>query len=192
MTEPWRYNGSSAAEANQVRFLKGIGIKIDTGPRQRCRWVNDSPDGFGAAEASRGFTAEIRMRILKSTSDRRGIDFETCVRTERGEFRRYFITVTKFKVYYYGEIRECIAQDLNNHAKMHTYRLSVRQDGKVQIYRDAKLIAVRCLRQGADNMARSEGSYLQWGEGAGRSEADALVQRVSYDLGGAYRPRGAK
>ncbi len=76
----------------------------------------------------------------------------------------------------------------NNDAAMHTYRLSVRKDGMVQIYRDSKLIAVRRLRQGTDKMAKAKGSYLQWGEGASRSEADALIRHVSYDLGGAYRP----
>lgn len=191
-TKPWRYNGNRGAENDQVSLLKGIGMKIDTGPGQRCRWVDDSADGFAAAQANKGFTAEIRMQVLKSTSGSRGMDFETCVRDEGGGFRRYFITVTKTSVHWYGEIRECIAKNLNNHAGMHTYRLSVRKEGIVQIYRDAKLLALRGPRRDPDRMAKAKGSYLQWGEGAGRSEADALVQHVAYDLGGPYRPGGTK
>jgi hypothetical protein len=150
--------------------------------------VDDSADSFAAAQASKGFTAEIRMQVLKSTSASRGVDFETCVRAGDGGFRRYFITVTKTSVHWYGDIRECIAKALNNHSAMHTYRLSVRKDGIVQIYRDAKLLAMRSPRKDPDRMAKAKGSYLQWGEGAGRSEADALIQHVACDLGGPYRP----
>jgi hypothetical protein len=37
-------------------------------------------------------------------------------------------------------------------------------------------------------LARAQGAYIQWGEGAAASEADAIITQVSYDTTGAYRP----
>lgn len=189
-TEQWRYNGSGGAESDQVSLCKGVGITIDTGSGQRCRWVDDTANGFAAAQSSKGFTAEIRMQVLRSTHGTRGMDFETCVLVEDGSFRRYFISVTETAVAWYGGASgtECIAQGLDNYTAMHTYRLTVRNDGMAHVYRDGKLLAERSSRGDPDRMARAKGSYLQWGEGAGRSEADAHVEHVAYDLGGPYKP----
>jgi len=42
----------------------------------------------------------------------------------------------------------------------------------------------------ADPLLKPKGPYFQWGEGAGASEADALVAHVAYDLTGPYQPAG--
>ena len=91
-------------------------------------------------------------------------------------------------MWWYGLRREAVAKGLDNRAAPHVYRLSVREDGVVQIYRDAKLLAVRNPTRQRDALTRTDGAYLQWGEGAGGSEADALVQHVAFDLTGAHEP----
>jgi hypothetical protein len=49
-------------------------------------------------------------------------------------------------------------------------------------------MAVRATAGEPDRMARALGAYIQWGEGAGASEADAVITHVAYDTTGAYRP----
>ena len=124
------------------------------------------------------------MRVPRSTSDSRGIDFETYV----PGVGRSFITVTKSSVFWHGAGFDQIAERLDNASDAHTYRLAVSANGLVQIFRDGKRLAVRTASGGPDPLARSQGAYIQWGEGAGASEADAVITRVAYDTTGAYRP----
>lgn len=181
-TGPWRFTGSGVQEKQAVRFTKS-GMTIDTGPRQRARWIDTSTDGFAGADAKKGFTAESRLQILKSTSQTRGFDLEA-----RVAGKRYFITITKTTVHWLDRGFSLAAGGLDNHSAMHTYRMSVRKDGAVQIYRDGALLATRAAASGRDPMLNTRGAYLQWGDGAGGSETDAVVAHVSYDLGGAYQP----
>ena len=124
------------------------------------------------------------MRVPRSTSNSRGIDFETYV----PDVGRSFITVTKSSVFWHGAGFDQIAERLDNASAAHTYRLAVSANGLVQIFRDGKRLAVRSTAGEPDRMARAQGAYIQWGEGAGASEADAVITHVAYDTTGAYRP----
>jgi formylglycine-generating enzyme required for sulfatase activity len=57
-----------------------------------------------------------------------------------------------------------------------------------EVYRPS---ALRTLAAGADSMAGAKAGYLQWGEGAGASEADAVVQSLALDLTGPFQPKKA-
>lgn len=63
---------------------------------------------------------------------------------------------------------------------MHTYRLAVRDDRTVQIYRDDKLIGVR---RGEHRTPREP--YLQFADGA---ELEALIEYFVYDIEGPLKP----
>ena len=183
-----RFNGSGGREADMVRFVDGEGLRVDTGDGQRCRWVDDAVSGFGRADGSTGHTAEVRMKVLKSTRTDRGVDIETYVGDGRDHLGRCFISVTRTGVYWYDTGPEPLAEGLDNHSSCHTYRLSVRPDGIAQIYRDSELLGVRRVPQKHDGMTKARCAYLQWGEGAGASEADAVFEYVAYDLSGAFAP----
>jgi hypothetical protein len=75
----------------------------------------------------------------------------------------------------------------DNAAIMHTYRLAVDSTGNVLIFRDRELLGARRAHPSRDNVG-APAAYLQWGEGAGASEADAVVDAVAFDLQGAFRP----
>jgi hypothetical protein len=190
---PWRFTGSGMEEAQAVSFPAPGVMKIATGANQRCRWADDFPDrdGFARVDASKGYTAEIKLQVLRSTAKDRGIDFETCTGDGTATGSRCFVTITRTGVYWSGEAGvEALTEDLDNHSAMHTYRLAVREDGIVQVYRDGELLGFRRVPNGVDPLFKPRGSYLQWGEGAGASEAEALVAQVAYDLAGAYQPPG--
>ncbi len=178
----WRYNGTNLAEADGVSFPAQGVMKIDTGRGQRCRWVLDRRNGF-RPDPKKGLAVELKLQVLKSTAGNRGIDLEAVLGG-----RRAFITVTRTSVWWYGEERVPLAAKLDNHSAMHAYRLAVRADGIVQVYRDAKLLAVRAAPRQTDALAKAEGDYIQWGEGAGGSEADALIGGLAYDLAGPSQP----
>jgi len=184
----WRFTGSGMKESKAVSFPAPGVMKIDTGGKQRARWVSDGPDGFGAVDPAKGFTAEIRLQVLKSTSRMRGIDFEAYVGDGSAAGSRYFITITRTAVYWLDHGFTRLAEEVDNHSAMHVYRFAVREDGSVQIYRDDELLSVRPAAHAVDPLLPAHGPYLQWGEGAGASEADALVGHVAYDLTGAYAP----
>ena len=184
----WSFTGSGV-EAEDVASIEPPGaLTIDTGPGQRCRWADDAPEGFGSADGDTGFTAEIRLQVTKSTLATRGIDFEAYLGDGTALGRRYFLTITPTGVYWYDGGFEALAEGLDNHTAMHTYRIAAREDGVAQLYRDGEVLAVKRPAFSVDGMLKPRGPYLQWGDGAGAAEADARVDHVSYDLSGAYQP----
>ncbi len=200
----WRYNGTNVAEAEAVHIVPNGGIRIETGSNQRVRWVGElsqTVDGSNLPvrlegcsaqigpvpvlpDAETGFTAEVAMQVTRSNSTSRGIDFEVYVPGAG----RAFITVTTSAVYWLGSGGDRIADRLDNASELHTYRLAVGADKIVRIFRDAERIAIRPAAGGYDRLAGTRQAYIQWGEGAGASEADAVITGLSYDTTGAYRP----
>jgi len=177
----WRFNGTGAEEEAAVEVVDGT-LKVVTATGQRVRWVAGSAGDFGAASSAH--TAEIAMRVTRSTARDRGIDFETYV----PEIGRSFITVTTSAVLWYGGSFVPLAKGLDNASAMHTYRLAVDAAGYVTIFRGGKSLGVHRAHASRDNVGGARGAYLQWGEGAGASEADVVVDSVAFDLAGAYRP----
>jgi len=185
----WRWTGSGADEATQVTVRDGGGLDVDTKGGSRCRWANDRPDAWGGVDPAKGFTAEVRLRVMKSTSTSRGVDVEACVQDATGGPRRYFATVTTTAVLWHdGDGFRTLAKGLDNGSAAHTYRLAVRPDGLVQIYRDAELLGVRRPASQRDHMVGTERGYFQFGDGAGGSEADFAVDHVAWDADGAFAP----
>jgi len=183
-TTPWRFTGSGVGEKDVVSVAAGGGMTVDTGLNQRARWADTSADGFGRADVKKGFTVEIRMKVLKSVSSSRGVDLEAFV-----PGRRYFITVTGSAVLWHARRTFApIAADLDNSRAFHTYRLSVRADGAAQVYRDGALLGTIAPASGRDSMLGADGPYLQFGDGGGASETDMVIEHIAWDLSGAYGP----
>jgi len=160
---------------------------IDTDGQQlkRARWMDDFADGFGKVDPSKGFTVEIRVQVVKNTSDTRGFDFQVWLGDGFPSGRHYFVSITTSRVLLRGG--KALVDGVDNHGSMHTYRIAVRSDGVAHMYRDGELLAMRPPGTRPDDMNRPC-AYFQWGDGAGASETDALVEHVAYDLTGAYAP----
>lgn len=186
---PWQWTGSGTTQEVVVSYPEPNIMRVDAGSSERARWANDSSDSFGVVDDSAGFTAEIKMRVFKSTSSSRGVDFELYIGDGSLPGKRYFIAVTTTGIYWYeGGTFKPVATSLDNSSQMHTYRIAVREDGIVQIYRDEDLLAVRIADFSIDPMINADGSYLQFGDGAGSSEADFDVSYIAFDLSGAFAP----
>ena len=147
-----------------------------------------SPDGFASADARKGFSAEIRVQVLSNTDSTRGIDFEAYVGDGAKDGLHHFISITRTGIYCFGRGRQPLAEGLNNHSAMHTYRLAVWPDGTAYIYRDRALITCWPRSRGVDPLIDAHGPYLQWGDGAISDETKARVEHVAYDLAGPFGP----
>ena len=186
---PWQWTGSGTTQEAVVSYPEPNIMRVDTGPGQRARWVNDNNDSFGPVDDGIGFTAEIRMRVFKSTSSSRGIDFELYVGDGSLPGKRYFITVTTTGIYWYeGGAFEPVTTGLDNSSQMHTYRLAIRRDGIAQIYRDGNLLGARIADFSIDHLVAAAGSYFQFGDGAESSETDVEFEYVAFDLSGPFSP----
>lgn len=181
----WRYNGTNLKEVDAVQVQPDGGIQIITGRGQRARWVGEGAGPLPMIPgASGGFTAEITMQVTRSTAPARGIDFEVFV----PGMGRAFLTVTQSAVLWNGGGFESLVENVDNSSSPHTYRLVAAPDRQAHVFRDGKGLGVRQLASQGDKMTEAKGGYLQWGEGAGASEADAIVFALGLDLTGAFLP----
>jgi len=182
----WQFAGSGS-EKDTINLVSEGSLKIRTGEKQQLWLRSEKKDVFGSVDQKKGFTAQIRTHILKTSPRRRGVDFELY----DGAGSRYAITITDTGVYWYEglvlgsvfldfEEFTPVAEGLDNTDAMHTYRLAVRKDRVVQIYRDEKLIGLKRYEY-----RTPRDPYIQFGAGHG---VEALLDYVAYDLNGAYRP----
>ncbi|MHC4212740.1 MAG: SUMF1/EgtB/PvdO family nonheme iron enzyme [Planctomycetota bacterium] len=185
----WNLNAgrnSPTAEAEMMTVTPQNQLKVTTADRQF--WLRtEKPQVFGRNNPKKGFTAEVRTQIIKCKPDQRGIDLELY----DGNGSRYAITVTDTGVYWYQGLVQGsaflpfgqyvpVAEGLDNTDAMHTYRLAVRKDRIVQIYRDEKLLAAKLYEYRTPRSA-----YIYFGAFTG---VEAIVDYVAYDLNGPYQP----
>jgi hypothetical protein len=151
------------------------------------RWSNERIDGFGEADAHMGLAVEVAVQVKTDNQQDRGFDFELFVRGGTLTVNHYFISITPTGVYYlYDKEFIELAEGLDNSSAMHTYRLAVRDDTAVQIYRDDKLLGVQAADLVIGWREPARGSFLEWGGGA--TQTEALVDYIGCDLSGPSRP----
>ncbi|MHC4418812.1 MAG: SUMF1/EgtB/PvdO family nonheme iron enzyme, partial [Planctomycetota bacterium] len=151
-------------------------------------WSNERIDGLSTADPHKGLAAEVAVRVNQESQSRRGFGFEVFVRGGTLTVNHYLLSITATRVYYWhdNEFIE-VAKGLDNSSEMHTYRLAIRDDTVVQIYRDNTLLGVKKadLQIGWREPAR--GSYIQWG--VNTIETEAFVGHIAYDFAGPSQPK---
>ncbi|MHC4477952.1 MAG: SUMF1/EgtB/PvdO family nonheme iron enzyme [Planctomycetota bacterium] len=183
----WGWNFRGAKEDQITIGSDNQRVRITTGENQQCWWRSAEAPAIKTIDQAKGFTAEIAAQITKTTRGHRGLDLELY----DGAGSRYAITVTDTGVYWYEGIVygsvflefeqfTPVAQGLDNTDAMHTYRLAVRPDRVVQIYRDQKLLGTTRYEYRTPRDA-----YILFGAGRG---VQATMGYVAYDLDGPYRP----
>jgi hypothetical protein len=116
-----------------------------------------------------------------------GVDLELFARAGTLNVNHYLLTVTARAIHYrYDGHLLPVAEGVDNTDGPHVYRLAVREDTAVQIYRDGVLLAVHDADLLISWRTPARGSYLEWGLGA--PGAEARVDRVAFDASGAYQP----
>jgi hypothetical protein len=152
------------------------------------RWSNERLGDLSGVDVRSGLSAEIEAQVLAS-DPRRGLDLELYARGGALTVNHYRITITRDAMYYwYDQGWVSLIEGIDNSDRVHAFRLAVRPDTAVQIYRDGERLATRATDLIIDWRAPARGSYVEWGLGAAAGEA--LVAGVSWDASGAYQPRG--
>ncbi|MBI1789243.1 MAG: SUMF1/EgtB/PvdO family nonheme iron enzyme [Acidobacteria bacterium] len=149
---------------------------------QPQRWSNERMDSTIALDPAKGFTVEARVQVFGSGA----FDLEAWAPSGPRFTTHYQIKVTTTAVFYWhdGDFGQ-IASGLDNAGAAHLYRLAVREDTAVQVYRDGRLLATLPADQGSSLAQAARGPYVEWGSGA---EARVSVERVALDPAGAFRP----
>jgi len=194
----WKFKGSKDEKGDEigesvtVSFPKKGIMKIRTGAGQQVWWRSEKDDTIGQCDYKRGYTAEIRAQVVKSSASERGVDLEIY----NGKGSRHVMTITANGVYWYEGITTGsaflefegqyvpLAEGLDNTDSMHTYRLAIRPDRIAHVYRDGKLIGVKKFEY-----RTPRGPYIYFGLGRG---GEALIDYVGFDLSGPYRPSAGK
>ena len=181
--DPWMFIGPGA-ESDYVSFPRPSKMQISASDWNRPRWSNERINTFIEADLSKGFTVEIATQILSSSSSSAGLEFEVFARCGTLKVHNYSITITPSKIFYRGTE---IADGLNNSGCVHLYRMAVREDTTVHIYRDNELLAVKLMDAPGTNWRPStRGTYIEWGIYA--ESAEVLLDHIAYDFGGAFEP----
>lgn len=142
---------------------------------------------FPGVNSKNGFTVEFKVRVSQAAPKDHGFDLE-CY---DGAASRYAVSVTDHGVYWYEGLLvgtatlpfnqyTPVVADLENGDRMHTYRLAVRGDRIVQIYRDGELLGARRAEYRTPRTA-----YLSWTVG---KQAEAQFEHIAYDTEGAFQP----
>jgi len=185
----WGPQINGAKESGTISSSSQGLLRINYGDGRGFYFRSDRADGFARVEQKKGFSVEVKTQVLKSSPNQRGIDIELY----DGAGCRYALSITSTGVYWYEglvlgsailnfEQFTPVAEGLDNTDKMHIYRVAVRGDRVVQIYRDGKLLGVRPAEYRTPRDA-----YIQFGAGPG---LEVLVEYIAYDLTGAYQPTG--
>ena len=182
----WHFLGGADGETSPAVSLGGRGLSARAQGDLLPRWSNERVAGFSDADLTRGFSAEIRAQVWGG-SGQGGIDFQIYARGGALTVNHYRIAITASAVYYWYDGRLIpLARGLRNDSGLHTYRLAVRPDTAVQIYRDGRLLSTQPQDLVISWRQPARGSYLEWGVGDGRSRA--LVSHVGFDLEGPFQP----
>jgi hypothetical protein len=184
---PWQPVALDRGDEPLAGVLEQGGLRMVSDGERLPRWSNERIDsGFHDTDIRSGLTAEVEVQVLKSGADR-GVDLELFARAGTLNVNHYLLTVTADAVlYWYDGGFVPVAEGLDNAEGLHTYRLAVREDTAVQIYRDGVLLAVHDADLLISWRTPARGSHIEWGLGS--AETEARIRRVAYDVTGAYQP----
>ncbi len=180
----WNFIAKGRSESQVTQFPSPGIMKVTAIDGCEPRWSNERTDRFSRADIRQGFTAELGVQLLASSPNESRVSFELFVRCGALKVHQYPLTITSTGIAFNDEP---IATGLDNTSTMHRYRLAVREDTSVQIYRDDALLGVRRIDSpGSDWRKPARGNYIEWGIDG--DESAVLMDCIAYDIRGAFQP----
>ncbi len=183
----WHVVGSPGASPGGSADISAGSLNLRADKGQSLRWNNERTSGFAEFRQDRGFTVEARVRVLASADPARAFDLEAYAAGGALTSNHYLLRITPSEVHYWHDNRFMpVAGQLDNSSASQTFRMAVRDDTAVEIYRNGDLLAVMPADTVIDWRQPARGSYLEWGSSSAGVEAH--VERIAWDAGGAFRP----
>ena len=147
------------------------------------KWANDRTDEVAPLNPERGFTVEARVRVAEGAGEP-GFELRAFAVSGPRLLNRYAIGVTASSVGYWdGKRWSPIREGLDNSGSAHVFRMAIRPDTAVQIYRDSELVGTIDADMGNDLAQAARGSHFEWSSVAGTA-----IDSVAFDSRGAFRP----
>jgi hypothetical protein len=148
----------------------------------KAQWSAERTGDCDAINIRRGFTVEARIAFAPNPSD--SFELRAYVRSGATMCNRYWLRADAQKVaYWYKGAWQPIIQSSPGDA---TYRLAVRDDTSVQIYRDGNLIATYLASYEIGFAPPTRGSFVEWKFST--PDSDYLVKSLALDFAGAFAP----
>lgn len=118
-------------------------LQVRQTPGSELHWSNERIDEFSAINADHGLTVEFQLLLDSTGSADSGFEFEVFLRTGPLTVNHYRLLITSREIHYWydNEYSE-VATGLDNADAMHIYRLAIRDDSILQLYRDNRLLDV--------------------------------------------------
>lgn len=148
----------------------------------RKLWSNERTGAMQALDIKKGFTAEARISLGRSEDDY--FIFRAFARSGCTMCNRYWMKVTNRGTFYWYAQEWQLLSEAAAAASPGTYRMAVREDTCVQIYRDGKLLATFPPSYEIGFAPPTRGSWLEWE--IALEGAEPAVSAISYDLGGPF------
>jgi sulfatase modifying factor 1 len=150
----------------------------------RSLWSNERTGAMDSLDIEKGFTVEAQVTLGQSETDY--FILRAFVRSGCTMCNRYWLRITPKETSYWYAGGWQPLQDSVPMREAGIYRIAVRDDTCVQIYRDARLLASFPASYEIGFAPPTRGNWLEWetlSEGV-----EPSVASVSYDLSGAHQP----
>jgi formylglycine-generating enzyme required for sulfatase activity len=150
----------------------------------RALWSNERTGAMEALDVEKGFTAEAKVRLGEKEDD--AFVLRAFARSGCTMCNRYWLRVTrKGTAYWYAGGWKAL-EDAAPMTAGGTYRMAVREDTCVQIYRDGRLLAVYPPSYEIGFAPPTRGNWLEWEMDV--QGGDIGVPAIFYDLAGSFEP----
>ncbi len=171
-----------AAKAMLGKVLASEAMKPFRAKREL--WSNERTGATDALDITRGFTVEAKVELGNAESD--AFILRAAARSGCTMCNRYWLRVTMrgTEYWYAGEWQPL--QDDVAPAASGVYRMAVRDDTCVQIYRDGRLLAAYPASYEIGFAAPTRGNWMEWE--MQREGGEPEVSAVGFDPSGAFQP----
>jgi hypothetical protein len=145
-------------------------------------WSNERTGAMDALDIEKGFTAEAKIQLGDSDKDQ--FILRAFVRSGCTMCNRYWLRVTNLGAFYWHAGDWQPLKDAIPPVALGSYRMAVRDDTCVQIYRDGRLLAAFPPSYEIGFAPPTRGCWLEWETGSDSLESS--VQAIAYDLDGPF------
>jgi sialate O-acetylesterase len=197
----WRRDGSklSPETITSRKLLRPVGKDavqmaipdraIEPGATRSPRVLWHSPaDSFASVDPAKGCTVQLDALAFSATLPLSGLELHVRVPYPDSRLKQYRIAVAPSRVFaLHGSEVRVIGYNLDT-AGSHAYRIAMRPEGSAQIYFDSRELGTLPGEWVEPSGAGSATPGVSIGKPYDGGTLTATIERVSYDLGGAFQP----
>jgi sialate O-acetylesterase len=195
----WTFAGSqldpqTIAQRRLVRPQDRGAVQVHVPDRPLADGATRSPrmfwrtaaDAFKSVEPSKGCTVELEALVFSATLPLSGLELHVRVPHADGRIKQYRLAIAPARVFgLHGDEVRVLGHNLNTSGS-HAYRIAVRPEGSAQVYFDSTELGTLPGEWIEQSDAAQPGIAI--GKPYDGGTLTATIERVSYDVEGAFQP----